>query len=412
MRATDDEGHDVDTLVDDENLTLDPAVIAAHVATNADGLYTNTTFVAKFKDASQRTFRITYAAEANGAVRTFAVDDEGHATVLDGPAATVVTPKMLCSSDAELVPGEAVADEGYTFVGWFLREEGPLGRPVDTLVTDAAQLDVATLTQVLPVDEAGYYVDATLTAKFKADTDATYTVTYTAGTGGSVDTAANADLMARSTKGVTGSVATAAPGYVFEGWYVRVVAADGTVVEVKNAWLDWMVPDTDIKVRMGLQGFFLPSMTTGSQVWGDDAAGITASWQINENVALTALWARLYNDNFQGYGDDGLRKNYMDNVDVAALLLPLTFDGFRLTPWAMYAGIGPNSLDADHANDWKSVGVSGIQYLAGMLPAGGASHNSRMDLYGNAFWAGPGENHHPAAQDEPLHRQRQLLPAQ
>ena len=166
------------------------------------------------------------------------------------------------------------------------------------------------------------------------------------------------------------------------------LGADGTVVEVKNAWLDWMVPDTDIKVRMGLQGFFLPSMTTGSQVWGDDAAGITASWQINENVALTALWARLYNDNFQGYGDDGLRKNYMDNVDVAALLLPLTFDGFRLTPWAMYAGIGPNSLNADHANDWKNVGVSGIQYLAGMLPAGGASHNSRMDLYGNAFWAG------------------------
>ena len=66
------------------------------------------------------------------------------------------------------------------------------------------------------------------------------------------------------------------------------LGADGTVVEVKNAWLDWMVPDTDIKVRMGLQGFFLPSMTTGSQVWGDDAAGITASWQINENVALTA----------------------------------------------------------------------------------------------------------------------------
>ena len=121
---------------------------------------------------------------------------------------------------------------------------------------------------------------------------------------------------------------------------------------------------------------------------GDDAAGITASWQINENVALTGLWARLYNDNFQGYGDDGLRKNYMDNVDVAALLLPLTFDGFRLTPWAMYAGIGPNSLGADHASDWEKVGVSGIQYLAGMLPANGASHNRRMDLYGNAFWAG------------------------
>ena len=139
---------------------------------------------------------------------------------------------------------------------------------------------------------------------------------------------------------------------------------------------------------MGLQGIALPSMTTGSQVWCDDAAGITASWQINENVALTGLWARLYNDNFQGYGDDGRRRNYMDNVDVAALLLPLTFDGFRLTPWAMYAGIGPNSLNGDRVSDWRSIGVSGGQYRAGMLPAGGAAHNSRMDLYGNAFWAG------------------------
>ena len=78
------------------------------------------------------------------------------------------------------------------------------------------------------------------------------------------------------------------------------LGADGTVVEVKNAWLDWMVPDTDIKVRMGLQGFFLPSMTTGSQVWGDDAAGITASWQINENVALTAFWSDLH-DNLRIY---------------------------------------------------------------------------------------------------------------
>ena len=78
----------------------------------------------------------------------------------------------------------------------------------------------------------------------------------------------------------------------------------------------------------------------------------------------------------------------MDNVDVAALLLPLTFDGFRLDALGHVRGHRSQQLDADHANDWKSVGVSGIQYLAGMLPAGGASHNSRMDLYGNAFWAG------------------------
>ena len=165
------------------------------------------------------------------------------------------------------------------------------------------------------------------------------------------------------------------------------LGADGTVVEVKNAWLDWMVPDTDIKVRMGLQGIALPSMTTGSQVWCDDAAGITASWQINENVALTGLWARLYNDNFQGYGDDGRRRNYMDNVDVAALLLPLTFDGVKVTPWVMYAALGPGMFDHENQNpNWGGYGSAWTRAARGLTS--GFVGGDNLDSYGNAFWAG------------------------
>ena len=46
------------------------------------------------------------------------------------------------------------------------------------------------------------------------------------------------------------------------------------VVKLKNAYIDWMVPQTDLKVRMGIQGIALPSMTTGSNVFNDDVAGV------------------------------------------------------------------------------------------------------------------------------------------
>ncbi|WP_165177820.1 outer membrane homotrimeric porin [Desulfovibrio sp. ZJ369] len=177
------------------------------------------------------------------------------------------------------------------------------------------------------------------------------------------------------------------------------LGADGNnVVEVKRAYLDWMVPQTDLKVRMGIQGMALPSFTTGSNVLNDDVAGVVLSYKFNDNVALTALWARPFNDNFDGEAD-GSRKYYMDNVDMFSLILPLTFEGVKVTPWAMYAGIGPNAFrDADgyfgnlSNKDFKSA--SRLNYMAGMLPAGGARHkdgtpvDKKLSSYGDAWWAG------------------------
>ena len=108
------------------------------------------------------------------------------------------------------------------------------------------------------------------------------------------------------------------------------LGTDGRIVEVKNAYIDWIVPQTDLKFRMGIQGMALPSFTTGSNVFNDDVAGITASYQFNETVGVTALWARPYNDNYTD--PNGGRTNYMDNVDLFALLVPMTFDGVKVTP--------------------------------------------------------------------------------
>lgn len=174
------------------------------------------------------------------------------------------------------------------------------------------------------------------------------------------------------------------------------LGADGTnVIEIKQAYIDWMVPQTDLKLRMGIQGMALPSFTTGSQVFNDDVAGITASYKFTDNVALTAMWARPMNDNYSGWSRDGnpnYNQNYMDNVDLFALALPLTFDGVKVTPWAMYGAIGPNAFrngrDNYYTINGDNAGTSNAYYRAGMYPIGGGSHHEKLTGYGNAVWAG------------------------
>ena len=170
-------------------------------------------------------------------------------------------------------------------------------------------------------------------------------------------------------------------------------ADDNNSIKLKNAYIDWLVPQTDLKVRMGIQGMALPSFTTESQVFNDDVAGITASYQFNENVAVTALWARPYNDNYTAANSN--QSNYMDNVDVAALLVPLTFDGVKVTPWVMYAAFGPNAFRKGNDYFGNVTGTSSKYPAAGMLPVGGAHHKDgsavtgyKLNEYGNTIWAG------------------------
>ncbi|MDR0816042.1 MAG: outer membrane homotrimeric porin, partial [Desulfovibrio sp.] len=175
------------------------------------------------------------------------------------------------------------------------------------------------------------------------------------------------------------------------------LGADGTIVEVKNAYLDWMLPGSNTKVRMGIQSLRLPSFTTGSNILGDDVAGIVASHKFNDNVSVTGMWLRPFNDNYAGE-TGGIRQNYMDNMDIGALVVPLSFDGVKVTPWGMYAGIGPNTFGNGDFSSLKAgftaQGTSWQGVQAGLLPAGGAIRKDgspvgkRLHDYGNAVWLG------------------------
>ena len=164
-------------------------------------------------------------------------------------------------------------------------------------------------------------------------------------------------------------------------------ADNNGVVKLKNAYIDWMVPQTDLKVRMGIQGLALPSFTTNaSQIIDDDVAAITLNYQFNENVGVTAFWARPYNDN-EGYwyGNNHTKygDSYMDNMDMFAVLLPLTFDGVKVTPWVMYAALGPGMANmvgnTGYGNAWDRA-------QSGMVS--GFFGTDNWTSYGNAFWAG------------------------
>lgn len=167
------------------------------------------------------------------------------------------------------------------------------------------------------------------------------------------------------------------------------LGTDGMVVKVKHAYLDWVVPQTNLKLRMGLQAMDFPNAAGGSAIFSDDVAGIVANYRINENVGITALWGRLYNDNFVA-GDSGFTgpSNSLDNQDMFLLSVPVTLDGFKVTPFALVAATGKNTLPTLY-NIGTANGIN-VYPAQGLSTAGfnTATLNTKNHTYSTAWWVG------------------------
>lgn len=171
------------------------------------------------------------------------------------------------------------------------------------------------------------------------------------------------------------------------------LGADEKIIELKRAYIDWAVPNTELKVRMGLQGLAMPNAAGGSAVLDDDVAAVVASYQFNENVGLTLSWARPYNDNYEGrtnlYND---KDNYLDNMDLISLAVPLKFDGIEVTPWVMYGIIGQNAFRGN--NGYGNGNYRNVYTLSGYEPynnrwnTNDAAGLDRRHANTSAFWAG------------------------
>lgn len=162
------------------------------------------------------------------------------------------------------------------------------------------------------------------------------------------------------------------------------LGTDGKIIKVRYSYVDWVIPQTDAKVRMGLQNFSLPGFISNSPILGGgaaDGAGITLSGQFTENVGASLFWLRAENDNA---GSNSV-KQYSDAMDFVGLTVPMTFDGVKVTPWGMYGAIGCDSLPSES----PASGQNGVTMADRLLPAmGNGLAVGNYDRHGNAWWAG------------------------
>ena len=153
--------------------------------------------------------------------------------------------------------------------------------------------------------------------------------------------------------------------------------ADGVNVETKRAYLDWLIPNTEVSVRMGIQGVSLP-MANGytNPVFSADVAGIVVNTPITDMVGITAFWLRPFNHNLNDTNDDRFYGDYQnDEMDMFGLTLPVTGDGWSVTPWGMYSRIGNASGYYEYLAE---VTDHAIRSTSGWDSNSGA----------NAWWAG------------------------
>ena len=164
------------------------------------------------------------------------------------------------------------------------------------------------------------------------------------------------------------------------------LGADGQIVKIKHSYLDWNLPGTGLKARMGLQRIFLPDFVTdASQVFDADVAGISVAAPLTEHLSLTAFWARAFNDNWAA--PDGGQSGWLDNADFFGLLLPVTYEDIRLTPWALLGTIGKNAFR--HGNGRFYSRNSEGSYGIGLSPSAYRFDGRESSLaHATAFWAG------------------------
>lgn len=202
-----------------EWVTADPELTSelAESKLNRDektGLYQNTVFEARFELDAGAKVPVTYEAE-NG--------------TLEGTT----------SQEAHIVTGEGLTDveatpnKGYKFDGWYNGDE--------RITTDLI-LTPEMAKEKLNKDENGLYVNTTFTAKCKLDEAQNATVTYTIFHGqsdyGSIAPSAQQVILQATGKQangnpISGSTATAKPGYKFVGWY----KVTGWTTEWQTEWI-------------------------------------------------------------------------------------------------------------------------------------------------------------------------------
>jgi hypothetical protein len=135
---------------------------------------------------------------------------------------------------------------------------------------------------------------------------------------------------------------------------------DGINIQTRWAYLDWLIPNTPVQVRMGLQPVALPGTRLGSVVLNTDIAGIVVSSPTPLDwLSVTAFWLRPY-DRYAG-DNYVTNRDRFDETDAFGFILPLSFRniGLEVKPWFVFANVGASSGFYERAFSGGRAGAAG-----------------------------------------------------
>lgn len=171
-------------------------------------------------------------------------------------------------------------------------------------------------------------------------------------------------------------------------------------IVTRQAYLDWIVPSTSVKVRMGLQAWAAPAFATGTlnPYDGDDfGTGILVTAPINDNVTVTGGWLRASSDTRRGTTATTTARTD-DNFDMFILSVPVKVEGARVTPWGLVGVLGKDSTSyrsTNYATD-PNLPVANNNWLplqnaaAAAADAKGIGYSATMRGNSTVYFAGLG----------------------
>ncbi len=151
-------------------------------------------------------------------------------------------------------------------------------------------------------------------------------------------------------------------------------------VNVYQAYMQFKWPDTDITITAGYQPMSMPqsSFFNGSVVVDTDIAGIGISVPlIEDTLAVTFGFVRYLDTN----GEQDITTTQVgDELDSFFLVLPITLDGFSITPWGT-VGIAGIAANSGVFEDGNTAGVTS----AGTFIVAPTGWRNNQNFY---WWAG------------------------
>jgi hypothetical protein len=136
--------------------------------------------------------------------------------------------------------------------------------------------------------------------------------------------------------------------------YGGAIGSRAVNLSTRFAWIDWAIPNTKIRVRMGQQDFNLPAYTFTSPVQNNPATAVLVSGKPAANISLTGAWVRANSDLRRGAVNVASSRD--DNADLFYLAGNFSHDGFTVAPWAIVGLEGKNvarvSGATQNGTDW------------------------------------------------------------